>query len=208
MKKLFTLYICIFATLIFVSCDTMQETASTNTLKENTNEIITSDNKNSFKNETFESLLSRIENLEKEIDSLKEALQAETHTINNHDAIFNALDNDNGDNILLSMENEDGYLNAVHIKAPKGENLSYEFYLLTGFEVDGVPIFNCLIKPQIDTSDNPEKIDIETEKFSLYKLMTSKLKYDETSVMLIIIIDNNGEEYSQFIPSARFMGDI
>ncbi|HEX2947875.1 MAG TPA: hypothetical protein VHT96_18205 [Clostridia bacterium] len=86
--------------------------------------------------------------------------------------------------------------------------MSYRFYLLKGTDTDGVIELNCLIKPQYDTSNNPEKIDVDLDKYELYKLMTSKLKYDETTALLIIITDNKGNEYSQFIHSAQYMGDI
>lgn len=200
--------ICIFFTLTLVSCDNTNKENDITTINQEATETSSRDNKDLIVEKTNEELLSRIENLEKEISYLKEALQGENHIMNNQGAIINALDDSNGDNILVGIEREDGYLNAVHVKVPSEEYLSYDFYLLTGFENDGIPILNCLIKPAIEISDNPEKIDIDLKKFTLYKLMMSNLKYDETSIALIIIIDSNGKEYSQFIPSDRSMGDI
>ncbi len=202
MKKLFILCACLFITGTLFSCSNVRNTVEPKTITEN-NIISSSDNDI----DTNESLLLRINNLEKEINSLKEELKNTTLSTNNHDILLNAFDNINGDNILLSIDSEKDYLNAVHVKVPKGDNLSYKFYLLAGTEVDGVPILDSLIKPQIDTSDNPEKIDIDQNKYQLYKLMTSKLKYDENSAFLIIITDNIGNEYTQFIHSAQFMGD-
>lgn len=201
MKKLLVLCILLFFTNILVSCSNLDQKASTNPL----NETISTYSKDSTPENDSNNLLSRIENLEKETNSLKAALANEKNAINN-DTIISAFDKN--DDVLLSTEKKDGYLNSVHVKVPKGENLSYKFYLLTGTEVNGILILNCLIKPQIDTSNNPEKIDVDLNKFSLYKLMTSNIKYTNTSIMQIIIKDSNGKEYSQFIQSDKFMGDV
>jgi len=205
LKKLFTVCICIFISFTLASCDNTQEAVNTITA----NEIISSDGTNFHEKVTYEQLIARIDNLENEIKSLKETMQNESNIMDNHGAIINALYNDvYNDNLLIGTKKEDGYLKEVHVKVPRGEKLSYDFYLLTGSENDGVQIFNCLIKPIRETSDNPQKIDIDPKEYDLYKLIMSNVKYDESSIMLIIIIDNKGNEYSQFVHSNIFASDI
>lgn len=200
-----TTCVCVFFVLILVSCDTAQDTANTANVKTNTN--ISTDNNDSIEEKVNKDLISRIENMENEINSLKKALEAAKQIPNNHGAVFNALDNMNGDNICLGMDRDGEYITAVYIKIPKENYVSYEFFLLTGYETDGVPFLNCLIKPHYETSDKFEEYGIDKDKFGIMKLMPSKLKYDETSSMLIIMIDSNGNEYSQYIASERFMMD-
>lgn len=196
-----------FINLSLVSCNNTQEAIITTITDENTNEI-TADNSNrkdSLDKEINEHLLLRIESLEKEIDLIKETLQVETSPMDNYSTIINALENDNGDNIIIHIERNDGYLNEVHVKIPKPEYFGYDYCLLTGYEKDGVRIFNRLIKPIHDISDNPQKRDIDLEKYDLVKLVLSDIKFDEYSIALIIIKDSNGKEYSDFIYSDKFM---
>lgn len=180
---------------MLASCDNAQNNADTTA-------------NDSIEEKVNEDLISRIENMENEINSLKEALETEKHILNNHGAVFNALDNMNGDNIYLGMDRDGEYITAVYIKIPKENYVSYEFFLLTGYETDGVPFLNCLIKPHYETADKFEEYGIDKDKFEIKKLMLSKFKYDETSSLLIIMIDSNGNEYSQYIASQRFMMDI
>lgn len=195
MKKLVATCICVFIVLMLASCDNAQNNADTTA-------------NDSIEEKVNEDLISRIENMENEINSLKEALETEKHILNNHGAVFNALDNMNGDNIYLGMDRDGEYITAVYIKIPKENYVSYEFFLLTGYETDGVPFLNCLIKPHYETADKFEEYGIDKDKFEIKKLMLSKFKYDETSSLLIIMIDSNGNEYSQYIASQRFMMDI
>ena len=209
MKRLFTLCLCIFICFVLVSCDNTPEMKNTKEVNENANEIISSDNNNSFEKKTNEQLLLRIENLEKEINFLKETIQSEASKKNSRGAIINALNNAIDDDILIHIERDDGYLKEVHVKVPFVEYIHYDYYVLTGFENNGVRTFNCLIEPLIETSDNPQKIDIDPQKFDLIKLTMSDLKFEETSIALILIIDSNGKEYSHFICSDKFMeGDL
>jgi len=192
---------------MLASCDNAQNNANAAaTVKTNTN--IPADSNDSIEEKVNEDLISRIEVLEKEITSLKEALQAKKRIPNNHGAIINALDNMDGDNIYLGMDHEGEYVTAVYIKIPKEYYVSYEIFLLTGYETDGVPFLNCLIKPHYETADKFEEYGIDKDKFEIKKLMPSKIKYDETSSLLIIMIDSNGNEYSQYIASQKFMMDI
>lgn len=206
MNKLVATCICVFIVLMLASCDNAQNNANAAaTVKTNTN--ISADSNDSIEEKVNEDLISRIEDMENEINSLKEALETEKHILNNHGAVFNALDNMNGDNIYLGMDRDGEYITAVYIKIPKENYVSYEFFLLTGYETDGVPFLNCLIKPHYETADRFEEYGIDKDKFEIKKLMLSKLRYDETSALLIIMIDSNGNEYSQYIPSQRFMMD-
>ncbi|HEX2947874.1 MAG TPA: hypothetical protein VHT96_18200 [Clostridia bacterium] len=96
MRKLLLVCFCISISFLFTSCNNAKETDNSNsgTFAEKKTEI-------------SESMLERIENLEKEVNSLKDAISRDSSTIN-RDTIINALDDINGDNILLSMENEEG----------------------------------------------------------------------------------------------------
>ena len=209
MNRIFSMIGCILILTTLISCSNENKEASAAATNEKPGVALPSDSTDFIAKKTYEDLLLRIDNLEKEIDSLKAESSSEKNDIKDFGTIINALNNiDTGDDILLSMELEKDFLTAVHVKVPKKEYLTYKFYLLAGYEADNVPIFNYIIKPRYDTSNNPEKVDIDKDKFELYKLMPSKLVYNETSVLLIIVVDSNGKEYSHFIPSPESSRDI
>ncbi len=209
MKKLTFACVCIFAVIMLVSCDNVKNNSNTTTTVKADANIPTSSN-DSTNEQINEDLISRIESLEKEIASLKEILLVKAESPNSHGTVFNALVNDrNEDNIYLGMDKDGEYVTAIYIKKPIFN--SYKFYILLGYETDdNVPILNSLIKPHYmgNSDDKLKEYGVDKDKFEVAQLLISRLKYDETSSMLIIMIDNNGKEYSDYVPSIRFMMDI
>jgi hypothetical protein len=204
MKKLLMSSICIIYIFCLTSC-----------IVPTTTTISGSDTSNG--NAAMEELLSQIEALKTDLASLKDTAQTtqsalEKKILDNHGVILNALDNENGDDIYLGMDREGDNISAVYIKVPvagEGEPDIDQFMLITGYESNGVLFFNTLVVPQYSiTDDQYEKYGVDKNQSHIIKLMTSNMKYDDTSTMLIIFIDSKGNEYSQYVASVHFSSDI
>jgi hypothetical protein len=115
-----------------------------------------------------------------------------------------------GDNIYVGIDIEGEYLTAVYIKLPIEYYISRYYYIITGYEVNGVRILIDLIVPHYTYAEDAvfDKYGVDKEKYRVMKLMVSGAEYSDISSMLIVIIDTNGKEYSEYIPSLEFARDI
>lgn len=164
-------------------------------------------NAGSIEKYNSEELMSRIENIEKEINQIKNTTIINEKNKNTYGLIINAIENSQGDDIFLDMTWDGHFLSEVFIKTKKVENISYNFYILIGEETDGVLFFDKFLKPQYDKVFNYQDYGLDN-KTEIYKLMTSKIDYDKNSIMMLIMIDSSGEEYSQLVYSQLFEEDI
>lgn len=151
-----------------------------------------------------------IENLEKEIEELKDGNNENKMTFG---AIIDALSDGQNDYLFLKMDLDGEFVDSIYIKVPKKDYISYDYLLLTGSEYDGVPCFNQLMEPHNmgRTTQNDlgiQGLNVDEEKYSIVELKPANFKYDDTSIFLIVVVDNNNMQYSQFIHSPRLSGDI
>lgn len=200
MRKYSFICLFIFVSLIFSSCNYKKN-------EKNSKETIEDINISVAQNENSE-LLLRVENIEKELSNIKNGINSSNNFSKNYGAIINSIENTQGDNIFLGMNWDGRYLNEVYIKLQKENNKTHSFYLVIGDETDGVLFFDKLIKPQYDKSFNHEEYGLDSNEINIYKLITSKINYNENSVMLIIILDSDGKERSQLLHSQKFEEDI
>jgi hypothetical protein len=206
-KKYVFIYL---STLLIMLCSCCNHNQNNIIQNELVNDVIVPssiNNAGSIEKYNSEELMSRIENIEKEINQIKNTTIINEKNKNTYGLIINAIENSQGDDIFLDMTWDGHFLSEVFIKTKKVENISYNFYILIGEETDGVLFFDKFLKPQYDKVFNYQDYGLDN-KTEIYKLMTSKIDYDKNSIMMLIMIDSSGEEYSQLVYSQLFEEDI
>lgn len=149
-KKYVFIYL---STLLIMLCSCCNHNQNNIIQNELVNDVIVPssiNNAGSIEKYNSEELMSRIENIEKEINQIKNTTIINEKNKNTYGLIINAIENSQGDDIFLDMTWDGHFLSEVFIKTKKVENISYNFYILIGEETDGVLFFDKFLKPQYD----------------------------------------------------------